>query len=136
MFSPRDRHTGLPRRMFDPRTGAIDDAVVAHWAQFDVTRMVGADWPRYGPIVTQRVRLLCGELDSFYLERGVLLFKETVERRSAQAGEPSGPGYVAIVPEATHDNLHNKVFQRINREMRDYLAQSGYAWTNELTPAK
>jgi hypothetical protein len=135
MFSPRDRHTGLPRRMFDPRSGTIDDAVVAHWAQFDVTRIVDADWPRYGPIVTQRVRLLCGELDSFYLERAVLLFQETVERRAALSGE-AGPGYVAIVPEATHDNLHNKVFQRINQEMRDYLAGAGYAWTNELAPPK
>ena len=87
--------------------------------------MVGERWERYGPIVTNRVRLICGELDSFYLDRAVRRLKETAERHAAAGGGWTGPGYIEIVPDATHGTLTTEIFQRVNREMREHLVRHG-----------
>ena len=120
MFSPPDSTSGLPRPMFDALSGAIDPKVVTAWSRFDITRLVRSDWQRFGPIVTGRVRLACGELDSFYLDRAVRRFKDTVERL---AGGPYGPGYVWLVPGRTHGNLGRETGPRFHREMVEYLRE-------------
>lgn len=123
MFSPRDPVTGLPRPMFDALSGAIDAEVVAHWRRFDIARMVEEDWDRFGPIVTGRIRLACGDRDSYYLDRAVREFKGIVERL---AGGTYAPGYVWLVPGRTHVDLHVGTRARFRREMSDYLRQHGY----------
>ncbi|MBT8485984.1 MAG: hypothetical protein HKO59_17395 [Phycisphaerales bacterium] len=125
MFSPRDPVTGFPRPLFDATTGAIDRAVVERWRQYDMTRLVDEQWSRYAAIVTERIRLSCGELDSFYLQRAVARFKEVVERHAAASGGWLGPGYVNLVPDATHATLTTDIFQRVNREMRAALRERG-----------
>ncbi|MCH7603915.1 MAG: hypothetical protein IIB54_14225, partial [Planctomycetes bacterium] len=120
MFSPRDEETGYPRAMFDGKTGRIDKRVVEHWKQFDITDMVAEDWEHYGPIVTNKVRLMCGTLDSFYLNRAVERFKVMVD---AKAPNHDGPGYIRLVEYADHGNLREKVFVNINEEMRAHLRQ-------------
>ena len=122
MFSPPDPASGFPRPMFDPRTGRIDRAVVEHWRKFDISERVTGDWARYGPIVTGRIRLACGTLDSFYLERAVERLKAKVERL---AGEQWGPGYFLLIPGATHGSLHRHLRQRWNREMIEHLRSHG-----------
>ena len=122
MFSPPDPGTGYPRPMFDARGGAIDPTVVEHWSRFDMARLVTGDWDRYGAIVTARIRLVCGENDSFYLERAVKRFKAKVE---ALAGEHGGPGYIHIVPGATHGSVHRYTRDRWPKEMIEHLRQSG-----------
>ena len=126
MFSPRDPATDMPAPMFDARTGKIDRAVVnEHWSSYDITRMVREDWATYGPIVTGRVRLACGMLDSFFLQRAVLRFKETVEGLAEENGGWQGPGYVLMVEDATHGNLTRYIYQRKNREMREHFEKHG-----------
>lgn len=125
MFSPRDPVTGYPRPMFDGRTGVIDKEVVEHWRRFDIARLVADDWSHYGPIVMSRVRLSCGTLDSFYLQRAVERFKTLVEQRAEETGGWTGPGYVQLVPDASHGDLRNYIFQQINQEMRAHLKEHG-----------
>lgn len=120
-FSPRDAETGMPRPMFEASSGTIDRHVVEHWRRFDITQLVTSDWDRYGPVVMQHVRLSCGMLDSFYLERAVMRFKEAVESRAEQHGGWDGPGYVFLKEGATHGNLRRYIFTRINAEMREHL---------------
>jgi hypothetical protein len=109
--------------MFDALSGAIDAEVVAHWRRFDITRLVADDWEHYGPIVTGRIRLACGDRDSFYLDGAVREFKTTVERL---AGGTYAPGYVWLVPGRTHGNLHIETRTRFRQEMIEYLRRHGY----------
>jgi len=119
MFSPFDPETGYPKRMFDRRTGAIDREIVnTSWAAFDMTRRIDRDWERYGPIVIGRVRLFCGELDNYYLERAVERFGAVVAKRR---GDLEGPGYVELIPDQTHSTILRFMTQRIGREMREHL---------------
>lgn len=124
MFSPRDPATGMPVPLFDPATGAIDRAVVNDsWARYDIARLVAADRERYGPLVTERVRLLCGGLDSFFLERAVARFAALVAELPR---EPDAPGYVEILPDETHGTLADVATVRLNEEMREHLDRSGF----------
>ncbi|HRQ76331.1 MAG TPA: alpha/beta hydrolase-fold protein [Phycisphaerales bacterium] len=127
MFSPRDQATGYPRRLFNPLTGEINRDIAHHWKQFDIGAIVRSDWEHYGPIVLERIRLACGERDSYYLQRAVRLFKEDVERLAAQHNmlRPDKGGYVFLHEHATHGSIMNYTFARWNREMRAYFQSHG-----------
>ncbi|MHC4990593.1 MAG: alpha/beta hydrolase-fold protein, partial [Planctomycetota bacterium] len=124
MFSPRDPETGLPRPMYDAVTGRIDPVVVEAWKKYDIGLLLREHWDRYGPVMTGRVRLACGTLDSFYLNHAVELVRQTVEQR---AGDHPGPGYVLMVEGATHGSVTGHIFARWNSEMREHFAKHGLA---------
>lgn len=127
MWSMLDPVTKLPRPMFESVTGTIDHGVVRNeWARYDIAALVRADPTRYVPILRERVRLLCGARDSYYLDRGVQGLKDALQAAMASmqaTGQmlPDGPGYVEIVPEETHDTMGTASRLRWNAEMREYL---------------
>ena len=53
---------------------------------------------KYGPIFANNVRLICGELDNYYLNEAVSLLKEEIDKQDL----PAGPGYVKLIPKADH----------------------------------
>ena len=124
MFSPKDPQTGFPKRLFDHRTGKIDRAVLEHWKQFDIARMVRHDWETYGPIVTQRIRLACGERDNYYLQRAVKRFQQMVDQH--RNDDEGGDGYILLQDHADHSNLMAFIYQRFNSEMREHFRKHGY----------
>lgn len=86
MFSSIDPKTGLPKRPFDPLTGVIHRRVIEEdWSRFDIARLVNSDWERYGPILRDRVRLACGQRDSFYLNRAVERLRTVVAKHDPGA---------------------------------------------------
>lgn len=127
MWSPLDPATRLPRPMFDAVTGTIDRAVVnGSWSRFDVAALVRADPARWVPIFRERIRLVCGGRDGFYLERGVEGLKDALDEGAkalAARGQmlPEGPGYVQVVPEETHDSMAAAATLRWFREIRAWL---------------
>ncbi len=131
MFSQRDPTTRLPRQLFDPVTGAIDhDVAEREWSRFDISRMVEADWPRYGPILATNVRLLCGERDSYYLNLAVEKLRAKVHalrEREIDAGRvpAHGAGYIELIRNATHENLTALTTVRWNGEMIEHLHRAG-----------
>lgn len=125
MFSPKDPATGFPKRLIDAKTGTVDREAFEHWKSFDITRLVAEDWSRYGPIITERVRLACGELDDYYLHRAVKRFRDMVRARHAEQESTPGDGYIDLYPNATHGSIMSHIVQRWNREMRAYLQQRG-----------
>lgn len=130
MFGNADSRRG-PHWAFDPETGAIDRGVVEReWSRYDIARLVTGDWKKYGPILAGRVRLLCGERDSYYLNLAVAKLRAKVEALRAKdvaAGiaPPAGPGYIELVPRATHETLVPLTTMRWNKEMVEYLRGAG-----------
>ncbi len=127
MWSTLDPVTKLPRPMFETVTGTIDHGVVRNeWARYDIAALLRADPARYVPILRERVRLLCGARDSYFLDRGVQGLKDALLAATAAmqaTGQmlPDGPGYVEIVPDETHDTMGTASRLRWNAEMREYL---------------
>lgn len=138
MFSGRDPTTGRPRWVMDPASGVIRvDVVASEWAKYDIARLVDSQWEKYAPILP-RIRLAVGTMDSFYLNRAVARLRDVVAKRAApndaapvaQApdGESKlgdGPGYIWMIPDASHDSIRTPTTLRWAREMREAIDKSG-----------
>ncbi len=119
MFSGRDRTTGLPRAAFDLATGAIDHEVITRdWSRFDITARLRRDPARYVPILRERVRLMCGSRDSYYLERAVRRLAETLDDVDPPQDDDPRPGSIEIIDGATHDTVVGHAMGRWLPEMR------------------
>ncbi|MCI0674953.1 MAG: esterase family protein [Phycisphaerales bacterium] len=131
VFSPKDSDTGQPKSMFDPLTGVIDKSVLRPWSKYDITQQLMEKWQRWGPAMLDRVHLVCGDEDSFYLNRAVVRLIEVLERLKAQGDVPqTGTGYVEIIERADHGSVMDKTNMRRNREMREHLQKHGLQDSN------
>lgn len=129
-----DPSTNAPRRLCDPLTGVIDPVTVEAWAQRDIARRIRMQWARgsdtWGQLFASRIRVLVGERDSFYFDRSALKLRAMIDahaRSEAKAGRefPGGPGYIEVVPQATHDTVYRFAQMRFNREIREHLKRIG-----------
>ena len=130
MFGTPDPATGMPARLADPASGAIDRKLVEDaWSSYDMARLVERRWNRLWPVLRDKVRLVVGDRDDFYLERAVRRFKEKVETlRSATQAEPAAgkpSGFIEIVPEATHGTMAAIARGRFALDMREHLKRHG-----------
>ncbi|MSR45227.1 MAG: hypothetical protein EXS15_07740 [Phycisphaerales bacterium] len=131
MFSPIDPQTGVPRRLCDAHTGAIDPVTVEAWSQFDIARRIRSDWDGWGRLFMDRVRVVVGERDSFYLERAAIRLRDAIDvhvRDETIAGRSvaSGEGSIEIVLGATHDSIYQRAQVRFNSEIRAFFRGSGH----------
>jgi hypothetical protein len=118
MFSPIDRATGLPQRAWNPDTGALDAFIIeAGWVPHDIALLTLENWDRVMPIFRDRIRLVCGSHDSFYLERAVKHLKGIVDSRQTAEGD----GYIEIIDGADHATIVPQTRQRWFGEMRSFL---------------
>ena len=120
MFSRIDPRTGKPRRAFDSETGMINPRTVEEdWSRFDIKRMISADWPRFAPLFRDRIRLVCGDQDSFYLDGAVRNLKSAVDELKDPNTE--GSGYIRILEGANHFDIVPRTRELWFREMREAL---------------
>ena len=103
---------GYPQRIWDKKTGVIDQTVAAYWREhYDLMHILKRDWKTLGPKVTGKIHLYCGDMDNYYLNNAVYLmedFLKTVKTPSANAtvaygdrfehcwnGDPTVPNYIS-----------------------------------------
>ena len=131
MFSPAAELERKPRRLCNPMTGVIDPVTVEAWSRFDIARRISKDWDGWGKLFIERVRVIVGERDSFYLERAAIRLRDAIAahaREQIAAGKefPTGPGYIEIVPGATHDSVFPIAQFKFSGEIREYLRGAGH----------
>ena len=125
MFSGRDAASGLPLAAFDLETGLIDRTVIERdWSRYDIAAMLRADPERIAPVFRDKVRLLCGDRDSFYLDLAVERLAKAVAETRSRIESPDGPGYVELVPGATHGTIVPIAMQRWYPELRRLVAEA------------
>jgi S-formylglutathione hydrolase FrmB len=116
VFSPLGLD-GRPRPLWDRATGAIDPAVAKAWQAYDLRLILERNWPILSPHLQGKLHVIVGELDTFYLERGVKHLQESLRKLGSDA-------VVEIVPGKDHGNLLSaNLAARIDREMRAAVAK-------------
>jgi hypothetical protein len=116
VFSPLDPH-GRPRQLWDRSTGAIDPAVARAWEAYDIRLVLERGWPKLGPKLQGKLRVITGNLDTFYLEGAVQLLKDSLARLGSDA-------IVEIIPDRDHSTvLDPALAARLDREMRAKVAE-------------
>lgn len=108
VFSPR-RSDGRPRLLYDPRTGRIDPKVAEAWRKYDICHILESNWATLGPKLEGKLHVLCGDVDTFFLERAVHRLRDTLKTLGSDA-------QVELIPGAGH-MLPPSVYERIGRQI-------------------
>lgn len=74
------REDGTPAAPWDPRTGAIDPAVVARWRDYDLSGLVDRYWTNLAPRLAGKIHAWVGTRDEYFLDGGLRRFADTLAR--------------------------------------------------------
>ena len=131
MWSPFDPARNAPRRIADPESGAIDPVTAEAWSRHDIARRFEQAREKLGPIFLERIRLLCGTRDSFYLNEAVVRLKAKVDAwratLPADRGAAKEHGYIELIDGLDHDSMASVAALRFHREIAVALAEAGHA---------
>jgi hypothetical protein len=85
VFGPVDAD-GYPKPLFDQATGAIDHSVALYMRDhgYDLRYYAEKNWARVGPRLSGKLNLSCGDMDNFYLNLGVYLFAQFLNKVDGQ----------------------------------------------------
>ncbi|MBI3411047.1 MAG: hypothetical protein HY040_22160 [Planctomycetes bacterium] len=72
VFGPRG-DDGLPRPLWDGKTGKIDQSVLNHWRKYDLRYVLEENWPALAPKLKGKIRIWVGEADDYFLNEAVHL---------------------------------------------------------------
>lgn len=91
VFSPIAKN-GQPQPLFDPRTGALDRAVFAHWQRYDLTQYVRQHWASLRPDLNGKLRISVGTEDTYLLNQPVQLMEQAMKALGADIAFAYFPG--------------------------------------------
>lgn len=98
-------HDGYPEPLYDETTGVIDRRVAVYMRDhgYDLRYYTETNWPRVGRQLSGKLKFYCGDMDNFYLNLGVRLFGEFLEkvdreytRTALEYGPMKGHGWQPI----------------------------------------
>jgi hypothetical protein len=92
-FGPRGSD-GLPKPLWDGKTGKIDRGVLEHWKKYDLRHVVEKDWPTLAPKLRGKIHIWVGEGDDYFLNNAVHLLDDFFKKaKPAYEGKITyGPG--------------------------------------------
>ncbi len=97
VFGPRAA-SGNPAALYDPASGTIDRAVAEKFRRYDIGELIRRDPAGLAPIFRDRVRLIVGDKDSFFLNEAVALLKQDVDKAVEAAPAVNPAGYIKVLP--------------------------------------
>lgn len=124
-FGPRDSK-GYPAALFDPTTGAMDQRIAEKYRRFDIGSLLRAEPQKYAPLFQERVRLVVGADDNYFLNEAVSLLKSDL------AAIPFQPlvatkGSITIVPDTDHNTVQSsETIRAWPTDMIGYLKAGGF----------
>ena len=127
VYSPVGKD-GYPQRIWDKRTGEINQAVAKHWKEnYDLAYIMKRDWKTLGPKLKGKLHIYCGDMDNYYLNNAVYLTEEFLESTT----EPYYDGEVDYGDRAEHcwngDHENSNAISRL-RYHRMFIPK----WTEEV----
>ena len=87
VFGPRGGD-GLPKPLWDGKTGEINPDVVEHWKKYDLRLRMEDDWATLGPKLRGKLHIWVGEADDYFLNNAVHLLDDFLsDARPAYRGK-------------------------------------------------
>jgi hypothetical protein len=96
VFGPRGGD-GLPKPLWDGKTGKIDASVLEHWKKYDLRRTLERDWRTLGPKLRGKLRIWVGDADDYFLNNAVHLLDDFLSR-----AQPAYEGKISFGPRGGH----------------------------------
>jgi hypothetical protein len=125
VFGPR-RPDGGPVPLYDPISGAIDHGVAETYRRFDIGEHVRSR-PEAALVFRQRIRLVMGDQDNYYLEEAVRLVQQDLDQIQFLHFPEGEHGHIKMVPGHDHSTIKDDPsVLAIPQEMLDHLARHGH----------
>jgi hypothetical protein len=83
VYGPRG-DDGLPKPLWDGKTGKVDRSVLEHWKSYDLRLTVERNWRILGPKLRGKLRIWVGDADDYFLNNAVHLLDTFLRRRHAR----------------------------------------------------
>ena len=96
VFGPRGAD-GLPKPLWDGRTGVIDHSVLEHWKMYDLRLVLESNWSTLEPKLRGKIHLWVGDADNYFLNNAVHLLDEFLSE-----AEPPFQGRIIYGPGKGH----------------------------------
>lgn len=129
VFGPRDKD-GKIVPMFDPITGDVNTGALAHYRAYDISARLAAEPDKFLPAFRDRIRIVCGTEDSYYLNEAVDLLRtrliELSRTRDAFKDMKSWTGYIKLVPGDHGSVLMSPAIRAFPEEMVAELTKHGH----------
>ncbi|MFC2132543.1 alpha/beta hydrolase-fold protein, partial [Bacteroidota bacterium] len=71
---------GYPKRIWNKRTGEIDNEVAKEWEKFDIHHYLKENWSTIGPKLEGKLFIYTGSMDSYYLNNAVVLLEDYLNK--------------------------------------------------------
>jgi hypothetical protein len=97
VFGPRGTD-GLPKPLWDGKTGKIDKDVLDHWKQYDLRRVLERDWDTLGPKLRGKLHIWVGDADTYFLNNAVHLLDDFLAK-----AKPAYEGKITYAPGQDHN---------------------------------
>ncbi|MBC7773558.1 MAG: hypothetical protein H7210_13770 [Pyrinomonadaceae bacterium] len=126
VFGPRGKD-GNPAAAWDAKTGRIDHTIAEQYRAYDIAALLRQQPEKYGPIFKQRVRIVIGDADNYYLNEAVSMLKQDVDKLNFIDLPEGVHGSITIVPGRDHSSIFGtKEIQSIPAEMAEHLKRNGH----------
>jgi enterochelin esterase-like enzyme len=102
LFSPKGKD-GLPRPLFDPVSGRIDQETAQHWRRYDLKHYTETHWDTLGPKIQGKIHIWMGDRDEYYLNRAVHSFHHMLQNKE----NPESDAVIRFSPTAGHCDDYN-----------------------------
>jgi hypothetical protein len=96
VFGPRGED-GLPRPLWDGKTGKIDKDVLEHWKRYDLRLVLQNNWATLAPKLRGKIRIWVGEADDYFLNNAVHLLNDFLSK-----ADPPYEGKITFGPRGNH----------------------------------
>lgn len=125
VFGPR-REFGGPVPLYDPLTGTIERDIAERFRAFDIVHRVQED-PGLALIFRQRIRLVIGDQDNYYLEEAVQLLQQALDDIQFIHFPEGEHGYLKIIPGHDHGSIKDDPsVLAFPAEMLEHLRRNGH----------
>lgn len=88
---------GLPKPLWDPKTGKIDRSVVDHWKKYDLRLVLESNWAALAPKLKGKIHVWVGDADDYFLNNGVHHLNTFLSK-----AQPAYEGKITIGPRQGH----------------------------------
>jgi S-formylglutathione hydrolase FrmB len=79
VYSPRGLN-GMPKSIWDAKTGAIDTAVANYWRHWDLQLYLEKNWNTVGAKLQGKLHIWMGDMDTYYLNNSMRLFQNFLSK--------------------------------------------------------
>lgn len=118
VFSPRGAD-GLPQKLYDRKTGAINATVANAWKKYDIGLLLKANWKTLAPRLKGKIHVICGDQDTFYLHHAAVRLQKTMADLGSDA-------VIELVEGANHSTVATSELKtRVRLEMLQAFACGG-----------